>query len=100
MIDAYDWADNASRCYDLAVETLREQYLAERLPGETAEQWIERKQSRRCDRVCGTMAMVGGRVSIGHLGRRVSLNTLCISYGHIHGKVSLLLRFGQESLST
>jgi hypothetical protein len=26
---------------------MREQYLAERLPGETAEQWIERKQSRR-----------------------------------------------------
>ena len=45
--DRYDWADNASRCYDLAVETLREQYLAERLPGETADQWIERKKSRR-----------------------------------------------------
>ena len=45
--DRYDWADNASRCYDLAVETLREQYLAERLPGETAEQWIERKEARR-----------------------------------------------------
>ncbi len=45
--DRYYWADNASRCYDLAVETLREQYLAERLPGETAEQWIKRKQSRR-----------------------------------------------------
>ena len=45
--DRYDWADNASRCYDLAVETLREQYLAERLPGETAEQWIEREKSRR-----------------------------------------------------
>ncbi len=45
--DRYDWADNASRCYDLAVETLREQYLADRLPGETAEQWIKRKQSRR-----------------------------------------------------
>jgi len=45
--DRYDWADNASRCYDLAVETLREQYLAERFPGETAEQWRDRKQSRR-----------------------------------------------------
>jgi len=42
-----DWADDAARCYDLAVETLREQYLAERLPGETATQWQERKQSRR-----------------------------------------------------
>ena len=38
---------------------MREQYLADRLPGETAEQWIERKKSRRCDRMCGTMAMVG-----------------------------------------
>ena len=35
--DAYDWAEDAARCYDLAVEMLREQYLAERLPGETAE---------------------------------------------------------------
>ena len=47
MSDAYDWADDAARCYDLAVETLRDQYLAERLPGETAEQWRDRKQSRR-----------------------------------------------------
>ena len=37
MSDAYDWADDASRCYDLAIKTLRAQYLAERLPGETAE---------------------------------------------------------------
>jgi len=42
-----DWADDSARCYDLAVETLREQYLAERFPGETAAQWQERKQSRR-----------------------------------------------------
>ena len=62
--DRYDWADNASRCYDLAVETLREQYLADRLPGETAEQWIKRKKSRRCDRMCGTIAMVGGGCAI------------------------------------
>ena len=47
MSDAYDWADDAARCYDLAVVTLREQYLAERLPGETAEQSRDRKQSRR-----------------------------------------------------
>ena len=47
MSDAYDWADDAARCYDLAVETLRDQYLAERLPGETVEQWRDRKQSRR-----------------------------------------------------
>ena len=37
MSDAYDWADDAARCYDLAVETLRDQCLAERLPGETVE---------------------------------------------------------------
>ena len=47
MSDAYDWADDAARCYDLAVETLREQYLGERFPGETAVQWQARKQSRR-----------------------------------------------------
>ena len=47
MSDAYDWADDAARCYALAVETLRDQYLAERLPGETVEQWRDRKQSRR-----------------------------------------------------
>jgi len=47
MSDAYDWADDAARCYDLAVETLRDQYLAENLPGETVEQWRDRKQSRR-----------------------------------------------------
>ncbi len=32
----------------------------------------------------------GVRVSIGHSGRRVSLNTLCISYGYIHGEVQRL----------
>ena len=42
--DDYDWADDASRCYDLAIKTLREQYLAERFPGETATQWLARKQ--------------------------------------------------------
>ena len=43
MSDAYDWADDAAWCYDLAVETLREQYLAESFPGETAEQWLARR---------------------------------------------------------
>ena len=38
MSDVYDWANDAARCYDLVVEMLCEQYLAERLPGETAEQ--------------------------------------------------------------
>lgn len=43
MSDAYDWADDAARCYDLAIKTLREQYLSESLPGETAAQWQDRK---------------------------------------------------------
>ena len=47
MSDAYDWADDAARCYDLAIKTLREQYLSEGLPGETAAQWLARKKSRR-----------------------------------------------------
>jgi len=47
MSDAYDWPDDAARCYVLAIETMRERYLAERLLGETAEQWRDRKQSRR-----------------------------------------------------
>ena len=37
MSDAYDWADDASHCYDLAIKTLRDRYLKERLPGETAQ---------------------------------------------------------------
>ena len=47
MRDAYDSADDALRCYDLAIKTLREQYLSESLPGETVAQWIARKKSRR-----------------------------------------------------
>ena len=47
MSDAYDWADDASRCYDLAIKTLRDRYLKERLEGETAAQWVARKKSRR-----------------------------------------------------
>jgi len=43
----YGLAESYARCYDLAVGMLREQCLVERLPGKTAEQWIERKQSRR-----------------------------------------------------
>ena len=45
--DKYDWADDATRCYDLAIKTLREQYLAESLPSESAAQWQARKKSRR-----------------------------------------------------
>ena len=47
MSDAYDWADDASRCYDLAIKTLRDRYLKERLEGETAAHWEARNQSRR-----------------------------------------------------
>jgi len=36
--DAYVWADNAVRCYDLPIETLRDRYLNEGLEGETAAQ--------------------------------------------------------------
>jgi len=47
MSDAYDWADDAARCYDLAIKTLRDRYLKERLEGETAAHWEARNQSRR-----------------------------------------------------
>ena len=47
MSDAYDWADDASRCYDLAIKTLRDRYLKERHEGETAAHWEARIQSRR-----------------------------------------------------
>ena len=39
MNNVYDWADNAVRCYELVVETLCEQLLDERFPGEIAKQW-------------------------------------------------------------
>ena len=38
MNDAYVWADDAVRCYDLPIETLRDRYLNERLEGESAAQ--------------------------------------------------------------
>ena len=38
MNDAYVWADDAVRCYDLSIETLRDRYLNERLEGESAAQ--------------------------------------------------------------
>ena len=47
MSDAYDWADDASRCYDLAIKTQRDRYLKERLEGETAAHWEARNQSLR-----------------------------------------------------
>ena len=40
--------------------------------------------------------MDGARASIGHSVRRVLLNTLCISYGHIHGQGLLLQRIERD----
>ena len=47
MSDTYDWADDAARFYDLAIKTLRDRYLKERLEGEMAGQWLARGKSRR-----------------------------------------------------
>ncbi len=41
----YDAAQNSKDSFNLAVETLRQMYLAERLPGETAKQWLERRKA-------------------------------------------------------
>ena len=40
--DEYDWAEDANASYVLAIKTLRERYLADRLPGESAKEWLER----------------------------------------------------------
>ena len=40
--DEYDWAEDAIASYVLAIKTLREGYLADRLPGESAKEWLER----------------------------------------------------------
>ena len=40
--DEYDWAEDAIASYALAIQTLRERYLEECLPGESAKDWIER----------------------------------------------------------
>jgi hypothetical protein len=47
MSDTYGWADDAARFYDLAIKTLRDRYLKERLEGETAGQWFAWETSRR-----------------------------------------------------
>lgn len=41
MLDYSPRIDGA-RCYSAAVAGMRERFLAERLPGETARQWLER----------------------------------------------------------
>ena len=40
--DDYDWAEDAIASYNLAIETLRERYIEDRLPGESAKKWLER----------------------------------------------------------
>jgi len=40
--DDYDWAEDAIASYAVAIETLRARYIAERLPGEGAKEWLEK----------------------------------------------------------
>ena len=40
--DEYDWAEDAVASYALAIQTLRERYLEDRLPGESAKEWLAR----------------------------------------------------------
>ena len=40
--DEYDWAEDAIASYALAIQTLWERYLEDRLPGESAKEWLER----------------------------------------------------------
>ena len=40
--DDYDWAEDAVASYALAIQTLRERYLENRLPDENAKEWLER----------------------------------------------------------
>ena len=44
--DKYDWADDAIVSYALAIKTLRERYLEEWLPGESAKEWLNRVSSK------------------------------------------------------
>ena len=40
--DEYNWVEDAIASYAVAIETLRERYLNERQPGESAKEWLER----------------------------------------------------------
>ena len=40
--DDYDWAEDAIAFYALVIKALRESYLANRLPGESAKEYLER----------------------------------------------------------
>ena len=41
-IDDYDWAEDAIASYAVVIKALRERYLEERLPSESAKEWLER----------------------------------------------------------
>ena len=51
-----------------------------------------KEQSKETNKFRGFDGECEGGEDVSH-----SINTLCISYGHIHGQVSVLLRFGQGS---
>ena len=42
MRNEYDWAEDAIASYTGAIVSLRERYLKNRLPGESAKEWLER----------------------------------------------------------
>jgi hypothetical protein len=42
MTDDYDWVADSIASYDVAIKTLRERYLEECLPGESAKEWLDR----------------------------------------------------------
>jgi len=42
MTDDYDWVADSIASYTVAIETLRERYLEDRLPGERAKEWLDR----------------------------------------------------------
>ena len=44
--DKHDWAKDAIASYNLAIQTLRERYLEDRLPGESSKEWLNRVSSK------------------------------------------------------
>ena len=47
--DAYVWVEDAITSYAVAIETLRERYLEERQPGESAKEWFEPSNAYKVD---------------------------------------------------
>ena len=45
-IDDYNWTDDAIASYAPAIQTHRERYLEDRLPGESAKEWLDRLSSK------------------------------------------------------